>query len=274
MIHQKIRSYLFILFLAIILAGCGNPFRLHYQNMLEKWPESKSLLTESQEGSVPKLITSQDMKKDIMTMLQNGYFLIGKVKFTSPPINEKQALDQAKEVGAEVVFVKRDYVTTRTESVPIAEWLPDKTITTTETSTYQKDPSVPPSTFKREITQTLEGELYTRYVPQSTDYYDYCATFWKKAKPLKFGVLVHALDEETKKLLQSNKGVVVKVVINKSPAFNADILRGDIITLFNNDPVADPGDFFEKIKTHAGQTITVKIIRDGKPKDITLTLLN
>lgn len=40
------------------------------------------------------------------------------------------------------------------------------------------------------------------------------------------------------------------------------------------EPVAGPDDFFRKIKTHAGQTITVKIIRDGKPKDITLTLLN
>jgi hypothetical protein len=270
--NQRIRYCLFNLLLAIILAGCANPFRVNYQSTLDKWPGTKAMLMETPEADAPKLITSQDMKKDIMTMLQNGYFLIGKAKFRSPPINEEQALAQAKAVGADAVFIKQDYVNTKTESIPITELLPDKTITTTETSMFQKDPSAPPSIYQRETSQTLEGESYVRYVPRSTDYYDYSATFWKKSKPQIFGVLVRALNDETKKRLQSNRGVMVKVVVNKTPAYNADILRDDIITQFAGEPVADPDDFFEKVNTYAGQTITVKIIRDGKPKDITLTL--
>jgi hypothetical protein len=272
----EIRFQIFILpvVLSIVLSGCANPYRLNYQDMLLKRPQSKSMLLEKPESPVPVLVTSADMQNDSIDMLESGYFLIGKVTFKSPPIDEKQAIGQAKRVGADVVLTKKDYVTTVTESVPIIEWLPDRRTTVSAQSTYQSNPSAQPSISRTEITQTVQGETYTQYVPQNTDYFNYSATFWKKTKPLKFGVLVQSLDEETKKRLQTNRGVVVKVVVRKTPAYNADILRGDIITQFSGEPIADPEDFFEKIRAHAGQQITVKIIRDGIPKNITLTLLS
>ncbi|MBD3272231.1 MAG: PDZ domain-containing protein [Elusimicrobia bacterium] len=254
------------------LTGCINPYHRHYQNMLEKWPESVKLLKETPEADEPKLVTSTDLKQDMLKMLENGYLLIGKATFKSPPIDAERALAQARTVGADVVFVNRQYVTTKTESVAMTEWLPDKTITTTETSTFKKNPDSAPSIYQREVTQTLEGESYTRYVPRSTDYYRHTALFLKKSKPLKFGVLVHSLDDETKKRLETNRGVVVKVVVNDSPAFHADILRDDIITHCAGEPVAGPKDFFEKIKEYSGQTIMVRVIRDWKPKEISLTL--
>ena len=254
------------------IGGCVNPYAVHYQSMLEKWPGKESLLLENAEADTPKLVTSVDMENDSLRMLQNGYLLIGKATFKSPPIDEERALDQAVKVGADVVFVKKEYVATKTESVPVTEWLPDKKMTTTETSTYKKDPSAAPTVYNRQITQTLEGESYTRYVPRSTDYYTYSAMFWKKSKPLKFGVLVHPLDDAAKKRLQTNQGVVVRVVVDRSPAFYADILRDDIITHFAGQTIADPKDFFEKIKSHSGQTVTVKIIRNSTPKEISLTL--
>lgn len=274
MFHLKIQSHIFIPFvsLTVVLAGCSNPFRQNYQSMLDKWPQSKSMLMQNPETAEPRLITSEDMKSDALAMLENGYLLIGKSKFKSPPIDEKQALDQAKKVGADVVLVKSEYVNTLTQSVPITDWIPEKKITTTERATFQENPSAQPSIALREVTQTLQGESYTRYVPKSTDYFEYSTSFWKKSKPTMFGVLVQPLDNATKKRLQSNRGVIVKVVVNKSPAYNADILRDDIIIQFADEPVADPDDFFDKIKKHAGQKVTVKVIRDGTTRDITLTL--
>ncbi|MDO8734487.1 MAG: PDZ domain-containing protein [Elusimicrobiota bacterium] len=213
------------------------------------------------------------MKDDSMDMLENGYLLIGKSTFKSPPLNEEQALDQAKKVGADIVLTKKEYVGTVTESVPMTEYLPDRRNTTRAQSTYQTNPSALPSIAITEVTQTISGESYIQYVPKSTDYFNYSATFWKKTKPPIFGVLARNLDEETKKRLQTNRGVIVKVVVRKTPAFNADILRDDIITQFNGQSVTDPEDFFDKIKTHAGQQVTVKVIRDGTLRDITLTLL-
>lgn len=256
----------------VILSGCVNPYYTHYEDMLRKWPYARSFLQETPDEQSPKLVTSKDMRGDAFFMLEDGYILIGKSTFRSPPINEKKALIHAEKVGADVVLIKQEYVNTVTQSVPITEWMPDRTISTVETTTFKKNPSAPPQVFRREITQTLEGEAYIRYVPRSTEYYNHSATFWKKSKPSICGVLVHALDEDTKKRLQSNKGVIVKVVVNRSPAFFADILRGDIITTFNNKPVADPKDFFDKIRMPGGEYITLKIIRNDIPRDISFQL--
>ena len=270
---MKYYRFLPLILLVIIALGCANPFRQNYQSTLDKWPRARERLLDGPETSKPTIVTSSDLRTDSFDLLANGYVMIGKSKFVSPPINERHALAYAKEVGADVVLVNQEYVKTVTESVPITEWMPDRRITTRERSTFQTTPSSQPSVYQREITQTLEGESYTRYVQKNTEYFDYTATFWRKAKPHKFGVLVHGLDDAAKKRLQTNRGVVVRIVVNRSPAYYADILRDDIITHFNGSPVNDPEDFFEKIEANAGKEVAVKILRDGVSLDISLTLL-
>lgn len=257
----------------LFAAGCANPFTKHYRSTIDQWPRAKSLLAEGPaDPTGPRLVTTKDMKADSLSMLENGYFMIGVSTFRSPPVDERMSLQQARQVGADAVLVKQEFVSTVTQSVPITEWIPDRSITTTERSTFRDSPAADPKTIEREITQTLQGEAQTTYVPQSTDYYEYSTTFWKKTKPLKFGVLVRPLNEESKKKLQTNKGVSVRVVVKRSPAFDADILRGDIITHFNGEPVVDPEDFFDKIDSCAGQKVTVKVVRDKKKLDIEVTL--
>jgi hypothetical protein len=265
-------NLIYFIIISTLFLGCANPFRSNYMSMLDKWPHRQSMLMEIPESAEPKLVTSKDVQEDTNNMLENGYFIIGKAVFRSPPVNEKKALAQAKDVGADVVMFKQEYTNTVSQSVPITEWMPDKKITTKENSTFQSNPGSQPSVFQREVTQTFEGETYTRYVPENVDFYEYTAIFWKKAKPLKFGVLVQPLDDATKKQLQTNRGVVVKIVTNDSPAYHADILRGDIIIKFNCEPVADTKDFFKKVKALAGKQVNVDIIRDGMKKNILLTL--
>ena len=50
---------------------------------------------------------------------------------------------------------------------------------------------------------------------------------------------VNDLTDDLRKQLGSNRGVVVNVVVKGSPAFNADIMRGDIITQINKEIVSD-----------------------------------
>lgn len=265
-----ILALLLIVFVGV--AGCANPYGTYYESMLERWPNSRAMLMASPEAENPQLVTTNDRRADLQTMLQNGYLLIGKATFRSARINEAQALEQARKVGADVVLTNQEYVATVTQSVPITEWLPARQLTTTERYTTRNNPDSPPVIAERVITRTLEGEAYVRYVPQDIDYYDYSATFWKKARPYVFGVLVQALDDATKLRLQTNRAVIVTVVVNRSPAFAADVLRGDIITHFDRAPVLDPADFFEKVNTQAGRQVTVTIIRNGVARDVTLTL--
>ncbi|HNW91554.1 MAG TPA: S1C family serine protease, partial [bacterium] len=129
-----------------------------------------------------------------------------------------------------------------------------------------------PTVRERTITQVIQGEAQVRYVPQAVDYYSYSATFWRKTRPALFGVYVQPLDEATRRQLQSNRGVIVKIVVNRSPAFDADILRGDIITRFAGEPVADPADLFAKIKRLAGREVTVTLVRNSAAREITVRL--
>lgn len=90
------------------------------------------------------------------------------------------------------------------------------------------------------------------------------ATYWIKLKPLVFGVHVQDPDPETRQKIGSNKGVVVYAVIKGSPAFYADILKGDVLQKVGNVEVYDAKLFQETIARYAGQKITFEILRDGK----------
>ena len=69
------------------------------------------------------------------------------------------------------------------------------------------------------------------------------------------------LNASERRVLQTNKGVVVTRIIDDSPAFNADILTGDIITGINGQPVSSRQEFSSVIDANAGHTITLTIIR-------------
>ena len=166
------------------------------------------------------------MKKDAQAMLETGFVLMGRAKFRNEQLDENLALQQAQAIGAWVVLVSDKYVGTETQSAPIADWTPDQTTTTTEDVQVQRDPNKPPVDIQRQVTQTTPGQLQISYVPENVDYYDYSATFWGKTKPSLMGVLVQPLSADLKQTYQTNKGVVVKIVIQKSPAYNAMCWKG------------------------------------------------
>ncbi len=101
-------------------------------------------------------------------------------------------------------------------------------------------------------------------MPYSVNRYDYFASYWIKLKPPVFGVHVRELSPELKQKIGSNKGVVVIAVEKGSPAFAADILRGDILKRIGNQEVLDPKTFSETTSQYAGKKVTVIFLRDGK----------
>jgi S1-C subfamily serine protease len=120
--------------------------------------------------------------------------------------------------------------------------------------------------------QTAEGQFQTTYVPVNTDYYEYSATFWAKVKPSPIGVLVDPLSEDQKKELQSNKGVVVDWVVRGTPAYNADVLKGDILVSLAGEEIQTPEQFFDIVYRHPGETVDLNLIREGQGKTLSLTL--
>lgn len=264
------RTPLLLAALAWMVSGCVNPYVRAYQPAQFKNVRSEETVLLPASGE-PRLVTSGDMKGDALKMRENGYVLLGRSKFQAAPVNEKKALEQAKKIGAEVVMVSHQFVRTKSETLPMSTWMPGQEVDQNEQVVIQ-DEHGHAKVINRTTTTFTQGEYQTSYVEQSTDYYDYSATYWALAKAPTFGVYVRSLDDATKKSLGTNKGVWVRVVVKDSPAYESDILRDDVLLSVNDVEIRDPDQFFKLVEKNYGKTVTVLLNRDGQnlTKDVAI----
>ena len=87
------------------------------------------------------------------------------------------------------------------------------------------------------------------------------------------GIIGLDLDENTAKYYNLVEGIYVKSVEDFSPAQKADIRNSDVIIKFNNTNVKTMNELTtEKNKCNVGDTVSITLIRDGKEKEVSLTL--
>ena len=73
--------------------------------------------------------------------------------------------------------------------------------------------------------------------------------------------------------LTNTNGALVSDVGDDSPAGHAGLKQGDIITTYQGLPVGDAVALQRQVtKTAVGSTVTVRVIRDGHEKDLTVTI--
>lgn len=89
------------------------------------------------------------------------------------------------------------------------------------------------------------------------------------------GVYIQEVDDEVAKALDldSRDGALISGVVDDSPAEKAGFEEGDVIIRFGGEPVADPAQLKNIVSSSPPDTRQkVKIVRDGKTKNITVTL--
>jgi len=87
------------------------------------------------------------------------------------------------------------------------------------------------------------------------------------------GVYIEDVSPELAKKFGVKKGVLVTRVIKDSPAEKGGLKSGDIIVEFNGKPVKSVTDLQLKvINTKPGETVKLKVIRDGKFKTLTVKI--
>lgn len=89
------------------------------------------------------------------------------------------------------------------------------------------------------------------------------------------GVSIQDLNQELAKSfgLKDAKGALVSDVKEDGPAGQAGLKQGDIITTYRGAPVADAVSLQRQVtKTAVGTKVTVRVIRDGHEKDVTVTI--
>lgn len=253
-----IRKLLVIMAL-VLLQGCAAPFAQFYYDRtggadLTKLP---SVVLPAGE---PQVYRGNDQEQDALKMFEDNYNLVGYSSFNAGNVDENGAVAQARKVHASVVILYSKYTGSVSGSVPLT--LPDTR--TSSTSVYG-------NVYGSGGYASYSGNAYTTtygtkttYIPYTVQRSDYLATYWIKMKPPIFGTRITDLTPEVKQQIGSNKGVLVFAVIKGTPAFEADILKGDVLRKIGDISIYDQESFQRALSQYEGKQADVTIIRGEK----------
>lgn len=189
-----------------------------------------------------------------------GFISIGNVSFNSGnQESDAAAVEQGKKVGADlvVIFAPRHTGTT-TSAMPLT--LPT-TSTTYSTGTATAYGPRGATTAFGSGTSTTYGTT-TTMIPVTVHRADYGAVYFVKLK-WHFGAIFRELNEAERHELQSNKGAAIDVVVDKTPAYQADLLSGDIILAVDGQAISDNQELNKALDQRDGQKANLTVYRRG-----------
>lgn len=258
-----------LLFLVALLSACVNPYGKYYRGTED---------ARTTQGYVPstqplQIFSTDNFDRDIPALISKGYFVAGQSSFNAPSnsVSDRQIRKQAEKIGAAAVLVSSKYAGTVTGAVPVT--LPHNSSSFTTGTATAFGPGGVVNAFGNATTTTYGSQ--TVMMPYSVSRSEFGAVFFAKVKN-RLGVLPEPLDDQTRRRLDSNLGVRVKLVVEGSPAYMAGIFPGDVILSIGADSIQSPEHFMKVLlPKYEGQTVTVKMDRDGKPieKEVHLSTL-
>jgi hypothetical protein len=257
MISQT-RFHLWVIVLAFLafIACASNPYSKFYVNRARP-----SQAVPAVPGATIEVLRGNDPSQDFLSMLENGFTLLGFSSFNGPTARVGQAIDQGRQVGASTVVLYGKYSGTVSGSIPIV--LPNQptTATTSERGTIYGPGGT--TVYSGTAVTTLSGGTTAYNIPYRVDRYDQFASFWVKSKPPILGVYYRDLDQAERSALQRNRGVVVMAVVKGSPAFVSDILRGDVLLQVAGADVLDVQQMNSLLLSNAGKRVVLQLMRAG-----------
>jgi hypothetical protein len=191
------------LFFTLFLTACSG-YKEFYKQAQGATPETVAVMRVAPPPAIP--IVERAQPGDSMTILdayaKRGYIMIGNSMFkTGHPESEDSAVRQARDVGADLVLILNPrYAGTVTYNIPI--------------TTLTRAP--------KDSSQALDD--ITSYAPATIALSDYGALYFVKQR-FELGVFSRDLNDAERQELQTNQGAVVRLVVDGSPAFNADLQR-------------------------------------------------
>ena len=258
----------------LALGGCaGNPFKDFYNDA----PDANAVIERRAAAATSTVELFQhgaDIQSDARSMRERGYLMLGYSQFNGASVDTELAIHQARAIGAEVVLVSGVYRNTVSGSMPLTLPAPSQTVTTQHTGTVNTYGSggTTYGSYSGSSTATISGGTRTTYIPYSVDRFDYLASYWVKVKPALFGAFFDDLSTEQRRQHERNRGAVIDLVVNDSPAFHADVLPGDIVTDFDGVTVTDARHLLTLIDGAAGREVLVSVSRSSGPRSLKVRL--
>lgn len=245
-------------FIALLFAAsCINPYARFYQGT----PDARMLRGYDPSPANLQIYRTESFEQDGRALIRKGYAPIGKAAFNigENRLSEWQLREQAQNVGAHVVLIASKYTHTVSGAVPL--FLPTTaTAFTTGSATAYSRGIV--ATAYGSSTTTVYG-TQTIMMPYSVAHFDVRTLFFAKTQP-RLGIYPAPLDDATRKRLQTNSGVRVVELVEGSPAFEADIIPGDVLLAAHGEAVQSTEHFVKLVNKYEGESVVFKFDRDGK----------
>ena len=261
---SKIANVLGSMVLALALSSCASGYKTYYTAQPGATPETIAAKRVAPPPATPIIERAKppENPQDIYdAYMKRGYVPLGYSSFNSGKAeSEDSAVRQGQDVGADLVLIiNPKYTGSITTNMPITT---PTTTTSYSTGTATAYGSGGSATAYGSGTTTTYGTA-TNYVPVTVHRTDFGAICFVKIK-FNLGAFPRDLNDAERQELQSNKGVVVRFVVDGSPAFNADILAGDIITAIDGVTVPAANSFSELLAARKGKLIKLSILRHGQ----------
>ncbi len=185
------------------------------------------------------VVEGSDLDTDRLLLTREGYEEIT-LMGTNYSMNLKEIIESAKSLNAYVVVVYNNYRVI--EGMQLVKLEP-----------------------VRRAKQDNTASDYSQY----TRFFDY----WKRLPKPILGVLVRELTKEELGYLKDPNGIYVVDVMKNTPAYDAQIIGGDIITSINAEGFSNKREFLDKISTNAGKRTRICLAR-GQEKICIDIMLN
>ncbi|MGP1715885.1 MAG: PDZ domain-containing protein [Methylophilus sp.] len=198
----------------------------------------------------PELFSGNRRDDDNITMLENGYDLMGFSGFEAGEVPPEQARSHGRAIQADKILV---YVKKAGNASPSSKMELIKEAIKKGQSLTEKDVAAEPGKYR------------------------YYATFWAKLPPPVLGIHVIKLvsrpsSQGADEPASPSEGVRVIAVIHGSAAEQGGLLRGDQLLSINQEKVNDAATLSVLVRKFKGNTVTLKVQRKTEPLSLQVTL--
>ena len=186
-------------------------------------------------------------------MRSKGYAVVGESGFNAEYEDPANAIKQAKAVGATVVLVNVEYTNTESSTTPLL--LPDNR------TTYFAGGSA-----------TTYGTMVVPISSNTRRYDQYGVFFVEWKERARFGIQGKDLTPKLRRKLERNTGMLIEVVVEDTPAFNANVIAGDVLIALDGKTIRDyeaAAKILGAVPESADSAV-MTVLRNGEEKDITV----
>jgi membrane-associated protease RseP (regulator of RpoE activity) len=228
---MRVRTLLAVV--AMILSACAaNPFTEFYRGI----PDARKLPSYVSVPGDIKIYSTDNFERDVQELTRKSYSVVGRSSFSAASNNatDGQLREQARTIGAQIVLVRPGYTRTTYGALPLSA--PQTAATPGSKALLMPSAAMPSS----DLAAVFLVKLFSRV-----------------------GLSPGALDDETRRRLKRNGGILVLEVVEGSPAFNAGVRPGDVLLAIELERIQFVDQYLRLLNQYQGSTVTFTFDRNG-----------